>query len=193
MTATDIHGSQVKPSSSFEPQPFTSGASAMSGTVWLSTTSGSTAERATRNRVISSASRKPTTTPITQETAAIRRLVAPARSTASHSGSAPGCAVSGSPRRAIISDTCGMARSLVRGSTSRSPTDHPCSGTTALTSSHRAASRTRAARPSATGRSARTARGSGARTHRGRAGAPTAASAVPAVMPSPRRARPSPG
>ena len=57
-----------------EPQRRTSGAIAMSGTVWLSTTHGSTAASAIANRCITSASPKPTTTPMIQPSAEIRSV-----------------------------------------------------------------------------------------------------------------------
>ena len=52
------------------PQPVTSGASAISGTVWLSTIHGSSARSSTCSRSMISASASPTTTPITKPTPA---------------------------------------------------------------------------------------------------------------------------
>ena len=132
MTATESWLSQVwLPMCSCDPQRRTSGAMAISGTVWLSTTQGSTADSASRNRCMSSASASPTTTPTTQPIAAIFSEKRQACPTTCHSGS-PERPRAGSVSRVATSHRCGIARSLVRGRTTRPPISTPASGPRAL-------------------------------------------------------------
>ena len=75
MSATDIQRCHSKPPTWIRPpQPTTSGASAMSGTVWLSTTHGSSADSATVHRCMSVAIRNPPTEPSTQPASATRNV-----------------------------------------------------------------------------------------------------------------------
>ena len=64
MSATDIQSCHSNaPISTRDPQLFTIGANAMSGTVWLRTIHGSRPHSARRQRCITSARPMPTTTP----------------------------------------------------------------------------------------------------------------------------------
>ncbi len=64
----------------------TTGANAMSGTVWLTTIQGSRPHSARRQRCMTRPSRPPTTTPISQPTAAMPRVRAAAGRPVTHSG-----------------------------------------------------------------------------------------------------------
>ena len=115
-----------------EPQLRTIGAKAMSGTVWLSTIHGSRPHSASRQRCMIRAKPMPTTTPMSQPTAAMPSVTRAASATSSHSGFADGERVTGSISRAPMSQTCGIARSVVRGSTRTSPISTPSAGPSAL-------------------------------------------------------------
>ena len=79
MRATDIQSCHSnEPISTRDPQLFTTGANAMSGTVWLRTIHGSRPHSARRQRCITSARPMPTTTPTSQPTAAIPSVVSAA-------------------------------------------------------------------------------------------------------------------
>jgi hypothetical protein len=95
-------------------------------------THGSSADSTIRSLLITSASSIPTTTPITQPRAASPSENMLASKTASNASGAPARPVTGSPKRCSISQECGIASSVVRGSTRVSPTSTPCSGPNAL-------------------------------------------------------------
>ena len=87
MRATDIQSCHSNaPISMREPQLFTIGANAMSGTVWLRTIQGSRPHSARRQRCMTSARPMPTTTPTSQPTAAMPRVVSAASATTAQSG-----------------------------------------------------------------------------------------------------------
>ncbi len=114
-----------------DPQRRTSGAMAINGTVWLSTTQGRIAASAIRTRCMISARTKPTTTPISQPMAAILSENRQPSSTVCHNG-LPERPTAGSNSRFAISHRCGIARSLVLGKIARPPTTTPVSGPIAL-------------------------------------------------------------
>ena len=104
MTATLIQSCHSNaPSSIRDPHERTSGAKAMSGTVWLSTIHGSRPSSATRKRAISTARARPTTTPISQPCAAIFNVNALASKTAESTVGDPLIEFTGSKRRPTIS------------------------------------------------------------------------------------------
>src|SRR5690625_2397397 len=136
MSATDIQSCHTSgPIRELAPQLRTAGAEAMSGTVWLSTTHGSSPHSAIRQRSITSASPTPTTTPTAHPAAAIPRVNRAAATTASHSGSSA-ARVTGSRRRVTMSQVWGIARSVVRGRTRAPATTTPSSGPRSLYASH---------------------------------------------------------
>ena len=148
MSATDIHRCHSNvPMWMRPPQPTTSGASAMSGTVWLSTTHGTSADSASCQRCMSAASSSPPIDPTSQPASATRSVNQQAESIALSTVGEPVADVSGWSTRSTTSHTCGIARSSVRGRTLASPRCPPASGTTTLTSSHSAASRRTASTP----------------------------------------------
>ncbi len=59
-------------------------------------------------------------------------VVRAASATTAHSGCADGERVTGSPSRPSMSQTCGIARSVVRGSTRAPPTTTPSAGPSSL-------------------------------------------------------------
>ena len=153
MSATDIQRCHSSPPRWMRPpQPTTSGASAISGTVWLSTTHGTSADSASRERCMSAASSSPPTAPTSQPASATRSVNQQALSIAVRTVGDPAALVSGCSTRPATSHTCGMARSSVRGSRLAPPTCPPASGTTTLTSSHSAASSRSARTPTTTRR-----------------------------------------
>ena len=182
-----------------EPQLFTIGAKAMSGTVWLRMIQGSRPHSTSRQRCITRARAMPTTRPTSQPTAAMpergQRAERDRRPTAA--ASPPG----GSPARAgapTMSQTCGIARSVVRGRI-RTPGDArrrpPGRGT--CRAPRRRRPRGSRSRPSTHARSERAAL-AGARAGRGRATVAGCSRSAGvdrsrAVMPSPSRARRAPG
>ena len=148
MSATDIQSCHSnEPISMREPQLFTTGAKAMSGTVWLSTIHGSRPHSARRQRCITSARPMPTTTPTSQPTAAMPSVVRAASATTAQSGGADGERVTGSTSRPTMSQTCGIARSVVRGSTRAPPITTPSAGPRSLYTSQISATARMPARP----------------------------------------------
>ena len=113
MTATDIHGSHSRPkTSSWPPQPTTSGASATNGTVWERITNGSRLRSARWKRCISTARASPTTTPTTNPVIATRNVNhMPSSTTWATVRLLP--RTSRSRKRWPMVHTCGMARSSV--------------------------------------------------------------------------------
>ena len=76
MSATDIQSCHSTPPISIrEPQLFTIGAKAMSGTVWLRMIQGSRPHSTRRQRCMTSARPMPTTSPTSQPTAAMPSVV----------------------------------------------------------------------------------------------------------------------
>ncbi len=118
MTDTDIQGFQSSdPRCTLVPQLRTNGASATSGTVWLSTIHGSRPRSTTRNRAISSARTAPATSPSTSPCAAMASVVILAATTAAPTVGLPGAALTGSKSCAKVVQTWGIESSPVRGST----------------------------------------------------------------------------
>ncbi len=116
ITATEIHcGHGNPPRSICVPMLATSGANAMSGTVWLTTIQGSRPHSARRQRCMTRPSAAPTSTPMSQPTAAMPSVVSAALMTVTNSGGVVPPLVDWNSR-ATISQMCGIARSFVRGS-----------------------------------------------------------------------------
>ena len=126
MTATDIHCCHANAAELDlrAPCASTTGAKAMSGTVWLRTIHGSRPHSARRQRCITSAEHDAdddADEPADRRDA--ERDERGAAATATHSGGVSPPLV-GSNSRATMSQTCGIARSCVRG---RSMTPEPVS------------------------------------------------------------------
>jgi hypothetical protein len=103
MSATDIQSCHSNPPvESCVPMRRTSGASAMSGTVWLSTTHGRSADCAVRKRCMTIAIAMPTTTPTSHPTTAMPKLNDAACSVASHRAGEPAARVTGDRVRSSI-------------------------------------------------------------------------------------------
>ena len=105
-----------------------SGASAMSGTVWLRMSQGSIAASASRNRCIRRASPTPTMPPRSRPAEAVSSDDSPARITDCHTGGDPTAELTGSSARVSISARCGIARSVVRGRSWKPATSTPVAG-----------------------------------------------------------------
>ncbi len=103
----------------------------MIGTVWLITRYGSRARSNVRKRTISTASAMPSSEPATNASSAQRNEYHAARITTTKIVSVPP-RTSGSPKRANMSQMCGMARSSVRARTRTPSTSPPFGGPTAL-------------------------------------------------------------
>ncbi|RFA22405.1 hypothetical protein B7R25_04490 [Subtercola boreus] len=114
------------------PQATITGARAMSGTVWLRISQGSTARSATWSLCMSRAMRKPTTDPMAQPTAATPRLLRAAPMTAIHTGGEPAEVLTGSTARVSMSTRCGIERSSVFGRMLVPKNSTPATGPMAL-------------------------------------------------------------
>src|SRR4029079_3434199 len=132
-------------SSSLPPQLTTSGARAISGTVWETTRYGSKPRRTTPKRAITVANAIPTRLPSTKPVRARRNEYQAASRTTSQM-----CLLevrlSGSNSRRPMSHTWGIAVSFARGRMRAPSTSPPVSGPTSLYSSHAAATSTNARR-----------------------------------------------
>ena len=115
MIATDSHcGHGAPPRDACVPIAFTTGAKAISGTVWLTTIQGRMPHSARRQRCITRPSSIPTATPMSQPTAAMPRVRPPRSPPTTISGGVSPPLVDWNSR-ANISQMCGIARSWVRG------------------------------------------------------------------------------
>ena len=131
-TATDSHrGHSQPPIDTRPPQLTTSGARAISGTVCETTRYGSRPRRTTLKRAITVARAMPTMLPMAKPAAASRNEYQAASSTTSQIGRSD-VRLSSSNSRLPMSQTCGMAMSLVRGMIVQPRISPPLSGPTSL-------------------------------------------------------------